>query len=419
MFRHIDSSALDSFLAYEQSGLKDCLESVGRVVKAGPVVEAGSGYVTEVEKVHPIVYPYEWGFSQYKAAALLTLDIAERALERGLILKDASAYNVQFRENQPVFIDLLSFEPYKEGQPWQAYGQFCRHFLAPLALASKVDIRLLTLSRQHIDGIPLDLAAALLPHSSKVNGGLLTHIHLHAKATHKVTAPQRNSIPKLTLLALIDSLRRTVQHLSWKPQGIWANYYDETNYDNEAAESKRRIVDTQLSELTGCATCLDLGANDGSYSKIARERGLGCTLCDGDYGALESAFASGIGVAVFTDLANPSPSQGWSGVERLSFFQRLKCDVVLALALLHHLRIGNNTPLRMIAEMLAELGPNLIIEFVPKDDSQVQRMLSSRDDIFADYTEAGFQEAFAQSFEFVRSDRISRSTRSVHLLKRR
>ena len=132
-----------------------------------------------------ISYPYEWSFSQYKDAALATLEIQKRAYAKGFALKDASAYNIQFYEGKPVFIDTLSFETYKEGEPWIAYKQFCQHFLAPLALMSQVDIRLSQLMRVYIDGIPLDLTSKLLPGSTKFNLGLNLHIHTHASAQLK------------------------------------------------------------------------------------------------------------------------------------------------------------------------------------------------------------------------------------------
>ncbi len=132
-----------------------------------------------------ISYPYEWCFNQYKDAAILTLSIARRALEYGISLKDASAYNIQFLDGRPIFIDTLSFEAYQEGLPWVAYKQFCQHFLAPLALMAKTDTRLSALMRNYIDGIPLDLASKLLPRSTKLNFGLATHIHFHAKSQEK------------------------------------------------------------------------------------------------------------------------------------------------------------------------------------------------------------------------------------------
>ncbi len=136
--------------------------------------------VIRPESIEWISYPYEWTFSQYQDAALLTLEIQRRALRRGMTLKDCSAYNVQFHRGRPIFIDTLSFEVYREGSPWVGYRQFCEHFLAPLALMSLLDHRLNQLCRTNIDGIPLDLAVRLLPSRSRFRWGLLLHLHLHA-----------------------------------------------------------------------------------------------------------------------------------------------------------------------------------------------------------------------------------------------
>ena len=135
--------------------------------------------VIQPQPVRLISYPFEWSFSQYQDAALLTLAIQRHALGRGMSLKDCSAYNVQFHEGRPVFIDTLSLEKYSEGQPWVAYRQFCQHFLAPLALMSLTDIRMGQLCRTNLDGVPLDLATRLLPWRSRVRPGPLLHLHLH------------------------------------------------------------------------------------------------------------------------------------------------------------------------------------------------------------------------------------------------
>ena len=182
-----------------------------------------------------ISYPYEWSFSQYKDAALATLSIQKRALKAGMSLKDASAYNIQFVHGKPVLIDTLSFETYQEGQPWVAYKQFCQHFLAPLALMALKDVRLSQLMRVYIDGIPLDLASQMLPGSTRLNFGLLTHIHIHAGAQKRYAdaeikqTKERGGISKQAMTGLIESLQAAVRKLTWKAGGTeWGNYYDIT-----------------------------------------------------------------------------------------------------------------------------------------------------------------------------------------------
>ena len=198
--------------------------------------------VIKPEPVAFISYPYEWCFSQLKDAALLTLDIQRRAYAKGMVLKDASAYNVQFHNGKAVFIDTLSFERYEQGSPWAAYRQFCQHFLAPLALMSHVDIHLNQLFRTNIDGVPLGLAAAMMPFKSRLNLSLTMHLFMHAnsiaKAASQKGVPGQSSqriFSQAAFLGLIDSLRSTISKLDWKPGGTeWFDYYEANNQYGEA-----------------------------------------------------------------------------------------------------------------------------------------------------------------------------------------
>ena len=221
-----------------------------------------------------ISYPYEWSFSQLKDAALATLQIQKKSLEFGMSLKDCSTYNIQFREGKPIFIDTLSFEKYREGQPWVAYRQFCQHFLAPLALIAHCDVRLGQLLRIYIDGIPLNLASLLLPFRTRFAFSLCSHIHLHAKSqkyfADKTVKKNGRRISRLSFLGLIDSLETAVKKLKWQPEYTeWADYYEVTNYSPEAREHKKQMVAAFL-EKTDPHSVWDLGANTGLYSRIAR-----------------------------------------------------------------------------------------------------------------------------------------------------
>ena len=376
-----------------------------------------------------ISYPYEWSFSQLKDAALLTLEIMRIALGKGMALKDASAYNVQFLGCRPIFIDTLSFEPYQEGQPWVAYKQFCQHFLAPLALMAHVDVRLASLQITNLDGIPLDLASSLLPGKTKFQPGLLAHIHMHAKAQSNSgnSSDRKVSLSKMSLLALIDNLKGTVNGLHWKPTGTeWADYYSDTNYSKESFATKGSLVADFLSQIPDTAkTCWDLGANNGEFSRLAVQHGLQTIAWDIDPAAVEQAYLEGKKsgqnslLPLVQDLRNPSTNLGWASHERDSLISRGPADVLLALALVHHLAIGNNVPLPMIAEFFAQIGHWLIIEFVPKEDSQVQRMLVARKDIFSSYDLNGFESAFAPHFETVVKTPIEGTSRTLYLFRRK
>ncbi|MBC8217987.1 MAG: SAM-dependent methyltransferase, partial [Planctomycetes bacterium] len=221
--------------------------------------------IVKPEPMSFISYPYEWCFSQLKEAALITLEIQKKSLKFGMSLKDASAYNVQFRNGRPLLIDTLSFEKYHEGQPWVAYRQFCQHFLAPLALMSYTDIRLSQLLRVHVDGLPLDLTSALLPTRTYLRFSLLSHIHLHAKsqkhfANRRVDKQGRN-MGRLSFLGLIDNLESVVRSLKWRPQATeWGEYYEDTNYSSTAFVHKRQVVSDFL-DNGNPRTVWDLGAN--------------------------------------------------------------------------------------------------------------------------------------------------------------
>jgi len=367
-----------------------------------------------------------------KDAALLTLDVQIEAAAAGFMLRDAGAYNVLFQSGRPILIDTLSIAPAQPGVPWQAYRQFCEHFLAPLALMARRDIRLGELLRVHLDGIPLDLAARLLPRRTILNPGLASHIHVHARAQRRHATrgdaagaeARRASIGKLRGEALLDSLRRTVAALDWSPTGTeWAEY-DRRDAADGAAAAKDAIVRSML-EAAGGNVVWDLGANAGRHSVIAARLGRRVVAWDADPAAVERHYralrhdGTTSVLPLLTDLANPSPAVGWELAERRSFVDRADADVVLALALIHHLAIGRNVPLPRIADFLAELAPNVIVEWVGRDDSMVQRLLATRRDVFDTYDLDGFQAAFADRFDTVAELPIPGTNRIVVRMIRR
>jgi ribosomal protein L11 methylase PrmA len=432
VYRQVNRVFQQEFEAVTGSGLYEELAGQRLIVRHEPVslelaASDDAAVVLRPEPVHFISYPYEWSFGQLKDAALLTLELQERALSRGMTLRDASAYNVQFEAGGPVFIDTLSFEPRREGAPWSAYRQFCEHFLVPLALMSRVDIDLGALQRSNIDGIPLELGNQLLGSRSWRSLGLLFHVRLHAMAQRRYRdkapgAQAARPVTMATVQGLVRSLRSLVERLDWSPGGTeWADYTTDNNYSAEAAQAKQAVV-TEMLRRRSPATVWDLGANTGDYSRAARTVAARVVSFDIDPAAVERNYRrvradgeTGI-LPLRMDLTNPSPALGWGHRERQSLEERGPADALLALALVHHLAIGHNLPLERIADGFARLGRALVIAYVPKSDSQVQRMLRSRPDIFPSYTREGFEAAFRKSFTIEAVEPVSGSERVLYLM---
>ncbi|MDE0951851.1 MAG: hypothetical protein OSA45_11335 [Halioglobus sp.] len=425
-----------------ESGLYEKLVSRGLLVSHEETVDGSVTGTTDCYKILKpqqipfISYPYEWSFSQLKDAAMLTLRVQHEAIKHGFILKDASAYNVQFIDSKPVFIDTLSFEKYVPGSPWVAYKQFCQHFLAPLALMAFTDVELSKLMISHIDGVPLPLASKLLPVKTRLNYSLATHIHLHAKmqqqhsdAAVKKTAKgfKSVSLSEQGLRAMMEALASAVQKLKWKmPETEWGDYYANTNYSGRAGDEKRALVDSFLKDIPdSLAIIQDFGANTGEFSRIAAKH---CELVvsqDIDPVAVELNYRNvnengptNI-LPLIQDLSSPSPAIGWGNAERSSFIERSHGDALLVLALIHHLAISNNVPLSNIAKLFSGMTRWLVIEFVPKADSQVVRLLTTREDIFENYTRQGFEDAFLQYYTIEKTAPIPESERLLYLMKTR
>ena len=434
VYRQINSVYSEHYDRLFDSGLHQALVDAHLLiphqeVEIEPTEPTNAYKIIQPEQIPFITYPYEWSFSQLKDAALTTLEIQKRALEYEMSLKDCSAYNIQFLGGRPVFIDTLSFEAYREGEPWVAYRQFCQHFLAPLALMSATDVRLNQLFRVYIDGVPLDLASALLPARSRLSFALLSHIHLHARSqqtfAEKSIDTSGRRVSRLSFRGLIDSLERAIRKLTWEPQGTeWVDYAEDTNYSTDALQHKRELLSVFL-DRTDSRVVWDLGANTGAFSRVAAGKGCLTISADVDPACVEVNYLRCVKegetdiLPLLLDLTNPSPGVGWENEERTSLIERGPADAVLALALIHHLAISNNLPLDRVAAFFSRICKWLIIEFVPKSDSQVQRLLQTREDIFPGYTRQGFEDAFDRYFAIQECVGIEDSDRTLYLMAKR
>jgi len=433
LYRQINQSYKINYDLLLDSGLYQKLTANQHLIRHDEadikLARVGAAYKIIRPEIIPFIsYPYEWSFSQLKDAALLTLDIQLASLRFGMGLKDASAYNVQFLLGKPVFIDTLSFEKRVPGAPWVAYRQFCQHFLSPLALMSFVDISLNQMLRVHIDGIQLQLASRLLPSSSYLRWSLLAHIHLHAGAQRKYSggkpAGTSRTLSERGLVGIVSSLRTAIKKLKLGRQKTeWDNYYEETNYSTSATDHKAMIVSKCL-DMVKPETLWDLGANTGKFSRIASQKKIRTVSFDIDPNAVENNYLKcrtdnepNI-LPLLLDLTNPSPGIGWSNNERLSIIERGPADCILALALIHHLAISNNVPLVNIAKLLSGLGNSLIIEFVSKQDSQVRRLLGTREDIFEEYNQDSFELEFKKHFSIKEIFPVKDMDRTIYLMAR-
>lgn len=433
-FRQVNHSYAATLATLMESGLYGKLTEQGLLLPhetadPGLAPEPGAAAVIRPTQLTFISYPFEWSFSQLRASALTTLRVQRLALAFGLSLKDASAYNIQLSEGRPTLIDTLSFEPYEPGLPWVGYRQFCQHFLAPLALLAFRDARLGRLLQSHLDGLPLDLAARLLPWRTRLRPGLLMHVHLHsrAQARHAGSTRDRESLKgrmsQRRLEAVLESLESTVRKLSWNPGGTpWASYGDQSSYSDAGHADKERLVAEYLAQAEADSVW-DLGGNVGVFSRIAAATGVPVVSIDSDPGAVDLNYrrmaASGERnlFPIVADLASPSPALGWDNREVRSLTERGPAGLVMALALIHHLAIGNNTRFERLARFFASLGRSLLVEFVPPDDPMVRRLLAMRNHTFPWYTQEGFEAAFVRFFRIERSGGIADSQRRLYLMR--
>lgn len=435
IYRQVNTSYKNDYLYFKNSGLYKKLVDEKLLIPFREVsnfksADSEAFAVLKTENIPFISYPYEWCFEQLKDAALCTLRIQRVCLEHNMSLKDASAFNIQFLAGKPIMIDILSFERYKEGLPWVAYLQFCQHFLGPLLLMDKVDSRLGSFLEAYLDGIPLDLVSRLLPKTTYLNFSILAHIHLHAHNQKKYGSGSstirrnRKALTKNMFMGIIDNLEnliRSIKHSAGPTE--WGEYSDMMNYTKAAFENKKKIVRSFLMRQKP-KDVWDLGANTGEFSRIAADLGFFTISFDFDQTAVNNNYLQVKKngetkiLPLLMDLTNPTSALGWEHEERKSLLSRGPCDLAMALALVHHLCISKNIPFPMIASFLAKVCKDLIIEFIPKEDSKVQALLRNRKDIFPLYTQKGFENDFSKYFRIVKRIPIgNKSLRILYLLE--
>ena len=436
VYRYFTPRGAARFRSMAKSGLLDPLIAEGAVMETREVslgevpgllqVIPGAAFVVEHPRLPFISYCYEWPFEMLKAAALCHLEVLRVALDKGFILKDATPYNVQFIGSQPIFIDVASIEPYTEGQPWDAYNQFCRLFLNPLLLQALTGVRFQQWLRGALNGIAPAELGRVLSWRQKLRPSVFPHVVLQAWLERTFASkgsvgfdPQQQTIPRKQILRLINKITATIERLKpGKPNSHWMGYDDENSYSLEGQSDKEAFVERFLAAQKP-KVVWDLGCNTGRYSAIAARHTNHVIAIDSDPDTVDLLYrearesASNI-LPLVVDLLDPSPERGWAQAERSGLLKRGPADVALCLALVHHLAITGNVPLQNVVSWLARVARSGVVEFVPKEDPMIQVLLRFRRDVYDGYTQATFEAALREHFQINEQCTLPGSGRTLY-----
>ncbi len=445
VYRLLSARALADWEALRETSFFAELIDEGKVVRTERVdvvppelaaLEQGWAGLLHHERIPWVSYPYEWSFGMLKQAALLQLELMRRALAEGFVLKDASSYNVQWRGSEPIFIDVPSFQRLEEGEVWAGYLQFCNLFLYPLMLTAYKGVPFQPWLRGSLDGISPEDCARLFSKRDLFRPGVFADVYLQSRlqraASDRDTSTREevasSGFSATMIRRNVERLTRIVSGLEWKAgASTWSDYANDNSYESDDTETKnafvRRALDTRRWSLAW-----DLGSNTGTYSKMAAESSDYVVAMDADHLAIERLFtelrATGGGAAanllpLVSDLADPSPGLGWRWIERRPPVDRGLPEVVLFLALVHHIVIGANVPLDELVGWLAGLTEYLVIEWVDKDDPMVRRLLLNKEDLFAEYERDNFERLLAERFEVLERAELASGTRVLYFLRTR
>jgi len=441
VFRALSPDGLSDFEAVEATGLLDDARVVptellgdgaagGRAAREGLLVHEPAA-VLRHERIPFVSYPYEWTFSMLKDAALVQLDLLLASLEHDLVLKDSTPYNVQFKGARPVFVDVGSFERIREGEPWVGYRQFCMLYLYPLLLQAVKDVPFHPWMRGSIDGITPPQMRNLLSFRDRFRRGMFANVFLHARLEARyadrpdqVKREVKGVFKKELFVANVRKMRKLVERLSWDPpEGVWTAYGERNSYTDDDARRKDEFV-RQVANAQPWNLVWDIGANNGRYSRIAAEGARTVVAIDADQGPVELLYrdlreeGNEQILTLTMNLADPSPGLGWRGLERKALPDRGKPDLVLALALVHHVAISANVPIKEFVDWLASLGSALVIEFPTREDPMVKKLLApKRDGLHPDYELDYFERTLSEAFEVERSERLESGTRVLYFAR--
>jgi hypothetical protein len=441
VYRALSREGLEDFEALRGSELFERFGGDGRLVRTelvegtdapAELLPKDCAAVLQHERIPFVSYPYEWTFSMLRDAALLQLDLTLAALDEGLILKDSTPYNVQFKGAKPVFVDIGSFERLRDGEPWVGYRQFCMLYLYPLMLQAVKGVPFHPWLRGAIDGITPAQMRAVCSARDRFRRGFWLNVFLHAKleARHgdrgrEVKAEvKRAGFKKELIVANVRRMRKLVESLSWDPpEGVWVAYGERNSYSDDDARRKDEFV-REVVALQPWGSTWDIGANNGRYSRIAAENSRSVVAVDADQGPVDLLYRTLRDegderiLTLTMNLTDPSPSLGWRGAERRHLPARGKPDLVLALALIHHIAIAANVPVAEFVDWLASLGTSLVIEFPTREDPMVRKLLGpKREGLHPDYERVNFERVLGAAFDVERRERLSSGTRLLYFAR--
>jgi len=440
VFRRLSAPALEHWRQLREQPFFASEQAAGRIVGTWEVDAAAEGFardlpgegagvpVLEHERVPFISYPYEWAFGMLKDAALLHLELMRQALAVDMILKDSSAYNIQWRGAQPVFIDIPSFEPLRRGEPWVGYRQFCELFLYPLILQAYKGVDFRPWLRGRLDGIPAEQLRGLMSARDLLRPGVLLHVAAQAALQKRYSGSASNmrgtlaqaGFDKAMILRNVEKLGRLVSGLQTSGgRTTWSNYAHSHSYEEADFARKQEFV-RRAAATRRWKRVWDLGCNTGTFSRIAAAQADHVIAMDGDWKAVEQLYQeekaagpAGSILPLVIDLADPSPAQGWLGLERRELAARGRPELTLCLALIHHIVISANIPLADFIRWLAGLGTSLVIEFVGREDEMVQTLLANREDQYDDYHPENFRRLLAAHFDIREEQELKGGKRRI------
>ena len=431
VFRKLSALGVERYSKLDEANIID------KSIENGFLIETKKNQINnevilEHEKIPYISYPYEWSFSQLKDAAIFHLDFHIFLLENNATLIDSSAYNIQFIGSQLKFIDVLSIQKYTEGDYWMGHKQFCENFLNPLILKSKKGIKFNNWFKGNLEGIETSELNNLLNFYDKFSYNIFIHVHLlnkleekfRTKKTLKPIDQKKKKFSKRSFVAILSQLRKFIIGLQDnKNISTWDDYSKNNSYSIEDKNKKKDCV-SQFCKKNNFELIADLGCNDGEYSILSLKNGCKKVIgFDFDINAINNAYKNSNlenlhFLPLHFDATNPSANIGWYQKERKGFIERANFNAIIALAFEHHLAIAKNIPLNDVISWLVSLAPTGLIEFVPKEDETIKKMLEFKGDIFPEYTEENFEKYLLRNSKIISKSKVSSSGRTIYEYKR-